>query len=817
MTETKSLVIMHDLIEKLQPIVCCSDSQATCRDDAFCSSEASEWPYIQNGHKKVRLVYPESGKPDSLPATAGFCSAYMDWYAETGCGALAKEIAQSLPEKSSCPASVDPEQLIESILGNTYKSQRTKVESLLRRGAAQMVKMHTDRCAESNEKIEEIKGRMFDRCGIMYDGDASNNVYNSHRADDLENIADFCVQVQNAEDEKFNWGAFVKGGGVIGGLYLLGKVIKGVVNAGKYISWAGTGVDTITHGLRHIFYVSLPNFKNTIKSIFTGKKAPEMKTDEDLNVAADKAVEVAADVDPSAATDTQSSSVSVGVVAKPHNDVVLVQLANLTKSARYDGEGDIFVNLPEEVQGYLVDLAMQQWGDAPPLKQARLAADDSRLTEGKLPIDFLLKFARHYLNDKMVPIIQTSARVWAERKAVGGGVVTSPQAPANFQPNVEEVLIQLISNNPLASESSYVQEYLTYKTISNWNEMSPSMQGTFIGKKDDPTYGGLPQNYIRLVRKHTRRHSKIVRGSATVFGQIIRRVPQIADQPFELIEARAKKLTELWGNLPGDIRKGFLAMDGTPVVNQNPSMLPISYIEQMRPSILAGIEYRDAAASAAGVYRGYDLGDMMMSLSGHNKELATQSELLESIAVGIVEAWIQLPNEMKDLFLREDGVSIQSDSSSVEISWRFVNLHAMLAVTIGRNEAEVKKAGDGGEDPSGQSGQAPPTGTPSGSSMGDPAGDLGFNPVLVNRTASQPSQARRGHDPEMDSSSYRGRIPDSFFAPQKMNMLEDDRPVLMMGIDASIYGAMSLSDPAVILPVVAPGGVAVGGLTAVAR
>ena len=146
MTESRSLTVDKGLIERLQPRICCSESMATCRDDEFCASRPEEWQgvsmwsFIQSlieGKKetappKVRLLYPEDDDVPSLPGPVEFCSAYMSWYTRTGCGALAKEIANSLEGVNHCLLSSNFDDVINRVLKKVPRRQRRRVERALR-------------------------------------------------------------------------------------------------------------------------------------------------------------------------------------------------------------------------------------------------------------------------------------------------------------------------------------------------------------------------------------------------------------------------------------------------------------------------------------------------------------------------------------------------------------------------------------------------------------------------------------------------------------------------------------------------------------
>jgi hypothetical protein len=163
MTEPRSLTVDKNLIERLQPEICCSESMATCRDDEFCASDPKEWQtaptssFIQSlidGKKekappKVRLLYPEDDEVLSLPGPVDFCGAYMSWYTRTGCGALAKEIASSLEGVNHCLLDSNFDDVIKKVLRKIPRRRRPRIKRALRQSLAKYVRGYRRRSKRS--------------------------------------------------------------------------------------------------------------------------------------------------------------------------------------------------------------------------------------------------------------------------------------------------------------------------------------------------------------------------------------------------------------------------------------------------------------------------------------------------------------------------------------------------------------------------------------------------------------------------------------------------------------------------------------------
>ena len=283
MTESRSLTVDKGLIERLQPRICCSESMATCRDDEFCASRPEEWQgvsmwsFIQSlieGKKetappKVRLLYPEDDDVPSLPGPVEFCSAYMSWYTRTGCGALAKEIANSLEGVNHCLLSSNFDDVINRVLKKVPRRQRRRVERALRESLTKYVEPYISQCDRMSLDVQAIQEAMLESCAIMYDETDSGSTFNPERADDLHNIATFCQGIQEAEQKRFHWKTFFTGGGIAAGLgfvaWLALKIIKGLFKADTKLYQANTVFDSATYWAKRLFVVSLPNFFKVMK------------------------------------------------------------------------------------------------------------------------------------------------------------------------------------------------------------------------------------------------------------------------------------------------------------------------------------------------------------------------------------------------------------------------------------------------------------------------------------------------------------------------------------------------------------------------
>lgn len=744
MTEPQSLTIDRALIERLQPRICCSQSQATCRDDEFCSSIASEWETVENGAEKVRLQYPEESERPGIPATAEFCGAYMSWYTETGCGALAKEIADRFHSLPACPTAADVDALVKKVRRFTYRSRRNQVEEMIRRGAEEFLEPHRQQCIDRQAQIAAIEETMQRRCDIMYDASAGGGpIFNTERAEDLNTIAQFCTGVQEAEQRRFSWRTFAGGGGAVGGAWLLTKFVKMLLNAGKYISWAGTGLDTINKGTRHLFHVSLPNFARTMKYYFSfgpsrGIPPPKLITDEDVEEEA-KAAEAAkkgkgvaeenGSGTPAQRRVTSEYRAATGETAiEPHPAVIRTQLANLTGSERYAEEGALFANTDDITQSYLIDLATREWYDVDLEEQVRLVAKDSRYTDGKIPIDFLLSFVRRYLNHKMMPVVEASAKVWGERGAQITGPREGVAAPEEFRPRLVEIRRQLMHDVKFSRAPSYTQDYAAKLALLHWQQLNRDEQEWLIDRRDQPDMGVLPQQYIRAFRKRAFREMETIEQLAIIVGQLERKVPTLAKMPFEIRNARARLLLRTWRRTPVEIRSALEALDDEVRAQSHHWLLSPSFLRIMEPLLAIGVRPRNALHRANEAwryeiapelrYRSIDLNWVMGTIVTVNEELAFYPDILEQRARKAVDGWQTLPDELRAPFL----ATSPSEQAADGIPQGYIALFAHAAAGIdprsiaaeGEEGTEEGIPTDDGEDGRRGGGGAAPQGSPMG-------------------------------------------------------------------------------------------------------
>lgn len=654
------LTVSRRFVEKLKPEICCSESRATCREDEFCSSSPSQWPLISMSGAKVRLTYPADKNKPSIPGIPDFCDAYTKWHVKSGCNLLAREIIGSMPEPG------------KSVLTESLKK----------------------------------------RCALLYDDSPTGKALNEDRADDLKNISTFCQNVDSVERRRGHWGTFFKGGGAAGGIALVGlviwKIIKaikkigtGVYETGTGISKFAEGVDLAARGIRRLVTTSIPNFARTMRYVLTfgwlrGKKPPEIKPP----------------IEDKPAVPTQAPPVNPQVAPpsqdiQPHIDVVRTQLSTLAESEHYSGEGNIFARLDRATQIYLAHLAIKRWEAESQDKRAFYIQDDHFLTEGKLPVGFIVKFARDILSEHKIPLLTASAKVWGVRE--GRPIFESAEHSerqthqillVTIAPEIESVRYQLISDMRFAKAASAHQNYLTLKAISKWNSLPDDVKMNFIRDGKIPGGGQLPINFIRAFRKREFSRQKATERRAFVFEQVAAKLLAFDPQLFDIIDARAAGLLRAWNGLTQAVQREFMLLDKTTGAVAGNRYLPASFVEFMHPLLVIGTVSRDASGpslepwkygdSTDEIYQGHSSSDIMKRLVPLSGEISYYPETLRQRAKLIIDLWTLLHRRIRARFAALDRAEEgQSDEVAPAIPFSFISF---VYLSIGGFSAAAREA-----------------------------------------------------------------------------------------------------------------------------
>lgn len=643
---TRPLTASRRLVEKLKPEICCSESRATCRDDDFCSSDPGRWPVVSAADDNIRLTYPADKNKPSIPGVPEFCDAYIRWHTKYGCGFLAKEITGNL----SGPG--------KSVL----------VESLKK------------------------------RCAVLFDDALSGKVFNEDRAEDLSNISSFCQHVDSVERHRGHWGTFFKGGGAAGGLAVAGlfiwKVIKtikkissGVYKVGSGISKFAEGVELASRGIKRLVTTSIPNFARTMKYVFTfgwlkGRKPPEIKPpEEDKPVVTTKAPSAPPEVLP------------VPKSMRPHIDVVRTQLSLLTESGHHATEGKNFAGLDYMTRTYISHLAIKMWGEEPNDKKEFYIQEDRLLTEGKLPVGFIMKFAVTLLSERNIPLLCASAKVWAAKEA---NPLREMEAGAEWQsrqvllialtPEIELVRAQLITDARYARSASAYQNYLARKAIFKWNTLPDSIKMGFVRDSKIPADGELPVSFVRAFRKREFLRQGEMERHAFVFEQVAAKLMAFDPKMFSVVDARAAALLRAWKGLPHDIQREFVLLDRISGAIANNMYLPASFVEFMHPLLSIGTISREISSPSSApwiygdststdeIYHGFSSGDVMRHIVTLNRDIAYYPAMLRQRAKIIIDLWLALNHRIRSRFAFLDRiVHEQPGETQLVIPFSFIS------------------------------------------------------------------------------------------------------------------------------------------------
>lgn len=701
MPEPKSLTTEKSLVVQLQPLICCSESQLTCMDNEFCSSSPADWPTIENGKTMVKMSYPEGENNETLQGIEGFCDAYIDWNMRTGCAGIAADMVKELSVKPRQPGMFSKSKggLFALFMSDADKNQCT----------AQLSDAE-GRLARSREIVAE-------KCGVMFNEKNGQFEFDRRKAGDLKNIADLCLAA-NSDKESSGTGLwdFIKGGGVVSGiifaLWIFRKLVRisrtgmGAMGDAAYITQGVSEMlRPVTRSLRHLFGVDVPNFLRAAGYIVTfgwlrGKKLPaeipipaEPAVDPPIAAAANSetgmpnstatpaeqpatANEAAATPRPSppaahAESDAETPP-AAAAMHQPHPDVVLVQLEALAEMESYRREGKNFLALSSAARAYVADLAVTRWNAEPAGTKQIYTDEDTRLTEGKLPRQYLMRFAKQFLRSgSSLSILEASARRWSEN---GGHRIVEdrggPVNPADFAPRPVDVKRQMIPISDFAHATPEAQDYVVRMAISEWNMTSRETQADFISDSDTPEMGTLPTKFIRFFRRNSFRSMKEIETRARMFAIIETQVPEMIGRPFYYVDMRIQQIARAWSYLPNPIQHEFrqLASD---LKDRRRGSLPFVFAEYMMKAISIGTiarlptnissvpwKYEDSTPIP---YQDYDVRNVMQNLSTLNKMFPHYPELLRSRATSVIDAWILLPQKIRDEFaLIDDSKASQA-------------------------------------------------------------------------------------------------------------------------------------------------------------
>ena len=770
MKEIRSLTVSRELVERLRTLMCCSGSQESCRDDGFCGSDAGSWPVVPNGTPKTRMTYPEDDEKPSIPDVEGFCDAYMTWYTQSNCGALAKEIAQGLAVGGRCAVDADVEDFTARILKNVPRKNRADVEALLKQQYMWVVGPAVQQCLTYEERIRSLEQLLGERCEILYDRDEFDVMrFNEDRAEALGDIAGFCQQVQIDDNSGFNWKKYGGGSAVtaagVGALYYLGKTLRGLYRFLRGVKEIDESTAGAARGLKRFFSYSLPNLGRSIAYVLSGGWMHGKKPPRDLP-------------DPTATKPATTTGTSNGaaVTADPRVDVVVVQLRNLTQSKRYAKEGERFVSLSEPAQRSLAATVIDQWNRETEEKQKLYLEDDARPLAGKIPIGYLIKFAKRYLKPEMLPLIEASAGQSAPMGILPASLAADAAAPSPVQPTVDGVYRQLVHDDRYNRAGPAVQEYLARQAIAKWEELAPDAKASFR-PEETPFDGALPQHFIRFFRKKMIAHPRGLEQHATVFLQILSGVPELAGVSFQIIDRRTKLLVNAWRGLSDAVRGAFELQDGASRLPHDPKGIPATFIQHLRPALKVGVLPRDTLLpadqpwepedSAPFPHMGFDLRMVMSELVRRDAQAAYYPVQLGRRARSIVEAWVALTPAIRARFMEQAVPGEIPPPLLIAQAWipeSYISLWYMVSPGIGLTSREpdadrettpaTARAVMGREDDDEGSGSTPKGGAAgSGAPQGTPQGATGAQGAAAQRSFAGIEMDDVAQPPETDPSA----------------------------------------------------------------
>ena len=644
-----TLAVRKTLISKLQPLVCCSESGLTCINNSFCSSDSSDWPGTNKAKSMVKLSYPKHDK-ETMVGTAEFCDAYIKWNMRTGCGSVQDKMVDLLSKTSpSCDDSFN-----------------------------------------SNAIQVQLHNVLFGKCPILYDGEGTRKKLNSRRIKDLQRISEFCLNVNNVKAAKTRWGDVIKGGGilsiVVAFVWLFRKLVrlfkgtKDYMEDASYITKGiGEAFNTLSASLKNLFTVSIPNFLNVLKYIVTfgwlrGKKLPEDKKNE---------IDSASKSIPTSSSNNSEVSKTMSTTSEhiedmfnhhvPDPRVVYEQLSVLVQSENYRNEGENFLSLSENAKRYFSNLAVNDWNIEPSKKRRLYFEEDDRLTEGKLPREYLFKFAKRFLHNKvMLGILEESAKAWSIRKdgeESHSDVTLGIDAIKQFVPTLIDIKRQMSSEPKFLHSPSYLQNYTVKVVISEWMMLSDDEKEMFINTSKPISPGYLPDNFIRFVKKLRIKNTSNMKIKAEIYYIMTTYFKYMSGKPFYLQNKRVKQIFAAWNNLTPEIRDEFAKM-----TNDVGLTVPVSLVQYILKifsmSTAARLPLHPSDDPAMDLqyhiqqsHMGMPLGGIMEMLIKLNSEFAFYPKVAEERARLVVDAWRLAPGQVQHKFFDMDkGRNIENET-----------------------------------------------------------------------------------------------------------------------------------------------------------
>ncbi len=648
MVENYTLTVEKEFMTRLRNVICCSEGMGTCDGGDFCSTNPEDWPTITNGHKMVSLSQPANKK--SIPGIDQFRDKYMKWNRANDCiNLLAKFDGLS----TGLALFSDTQSLKEKLSANDEICGTTDDKNQAALNAAEI--------------------SLKKRCPILYDEDeAGIERFNPARVEDLKKIDEFLMIASTPPEDGngFHWKDIFKGGGILSAgsflVWLLYKIVgfgkkgKGHLNESSFIiRGIGDGINSLASAIKYVFGTSLPNLGRSLLYVASFKWAKGEKAPENLKPREPDVTQTTG-IDPLQNETVPGAREKIDI--KPHPDVVLAQLCALVGSEHHAMEGKRFANLTDDGKRYLADLAVKRWSSEPESRQQVFAEDDDRLTEGKLPNEFLFKFARHYLKkDSNLDILEASARVWAQQIAAPRNERSELPLISEFSPRLIDIKRQLLNDAHFQNAGAEAREYIAMLAKAEWDALSDGAKRSFITVNDAPETGALPQKFIRTFRKKSVRNLDDINLKSKLREVLAATMPSALECPFNILDKRLSSIIKAWKNLPDEIKMSFeTASNHRPGVSEIPpyfieyifKVISIGHLARI-PSLPAEKEWK-LSESPDLSYQSHSLSDVMENVALLNEKLRMHPELLKARAQSVIDGWALLESEVRKAFVNND-------------------------------------------------------------------------------------------------------------------------------------------------------------------
>lgn len=544
---------------------------------------------------------------------------------------------------------------------------------------------------------------------------------------DLKQVANYCEQIKTDTSGGSIWSKLFQGAGglgaVAGTIYVIRKIIKLIKKSGEKlaetgaaIKGVGDGIESVSNSTKHLFSVSIPTFIKTAKYVFSfewlKKKTPEATAPEPAPEKTPAPV-LPQPSTPETKVEEIDSSTKISVQS-PHFNVIRAQLAELAEAEDSRVVGDRFLHLSDDAKMYLAILAVKHWDGETEGKRNFYLKNDHSIADGKLPQDYLLRFARYQLkSEASLEVVEASARLCLERHRTEQSADRPLPAIADFSPRLIDIRRQLVHDSRFHAASAFVQNYIAKQAIVTWYALPQNIRNSFISSADTPETGTLPQKYIRFFRKRSLTNISTYIEKALILEHFLEKMPALKELQFHAIDLRLSRVVLGWEILPQTVKGEFYKLvtkEELALRKQIPFAFS-KYVLEVTALSLAPRAHLEASSgewlqqnSPILIHRGVNLQETMKVIDKLSSDMKLYPRVLMARAATTYDAWLLLHSAARAEFKLLDSQRLRiSPPNSLPMPENFIEFIFKLNSGIGitpREKIDGELNKNGSNDPS---------------------------------------------------------------------------------------------------------------------